>query len=173
MNRSTPGRWLLLWLLALAAPAQGKEFSVVGAWTLVSYVRQESGGASSKPWGEKPVGYLMYLPDGHMSAVLTAEGRASAGANDTEGQARRARRARLYTTVTAYAGTYTVEGDKVVHHVEVSWNHDWVGSDQPRWASIEGDRLIIRTQPLTSLTDGKEHVYVAEWKRAPAVKQAR
>jgi len=170
MTRSTHGRWLLLWLLALAAPTQGKELSVGGAWTLVSYVRQESGGSSSKPWGEKPVGYLMYLPDGHMSAMLTAEGRTPAGANDAEGQARRAR---LFANMTAYAGTYTVEGDRVVHHVEVSWIPDWVGTDQPRWATIEGDRLFIRTGSMRSVMDGKEYVYVLEWKRAPAVNKAR
>ena len=29
----------------------------------------------------------------------------------------------------AYAGKYTVEGNKVTHHVEASWRPDWIGPE--------------------------------------------
>jgi len=47
----------------------------------------------------------------------------------------------------AYSGRYTVEGDKVVHRVDVSWNEAWTGTDQVRFVKVEGDRLTITTAP--------------------------
>jgi hypothetical protein len=104
------------------------------------------------------VGYLMYLPDGHMSAVLTSEGRKSVPPSDEK------QVAQLFFNMTAYAGTYTVDDDRVVHHVEVAWLPSWVGSDQPRQANLEGDTLTIRTQPMR--IDGKDYIYILVWKRA-------
>ena len=62
-------------LLWCAVPAYGADLAILGAWKLVSYTRADAlTGETSRPWGENPSGYLMYLPDGHMSAVLTSEG---------------------------------------------------------------------------------------------------
>src|SRR5712671_1062976 len=49
--------------------------------------------------------------------------------------------------VNASSGRYTVEGEKVVHHVDVSWNESWTGTDQVRFFKLEGDRLTITTAP--------------------------
>ena len=46
----------------------------------------------------------------------------SAAANDE--------RVTLYDTMFAYAGTYSIETDKVVHHVDISWNETWTGTDK-------------------------------------------
>jgi hypothetical protein len=47
----------------------------------------------------------------------------------------------------AYSGRYTVEREKVVHHVDVSWNEAWTGADQVRFVKVVGDRLTITTAP--------------------------
>jgi Lipocalin-like domain len=36
----------------------------------------------------------------------------------------------LFDTMFAYSGAYTVESDRVVHHVDLSWNEAWSGTDQ-------------------------------------------
>ena len=41
-------------------------------------------------------------------------------ANPTDEQ-----RAKHHQTFIAYAGTYTVQADKVLHHVDISWNEAW------------------------------------------------
>jgi hypothetical protein len=170
MSASPRGPWLLLLaLLALPTPSMAAEPSVVGTWALVSYTQQAPGAAPVKIWGEKPTGYLTYLPDGHMFIVLGAEKRSPAGAG-AEGQARRAK---LLDGLTAYAGTYTVEGDKIVHRVEVAWLPEWEGTKQPRWFKLEGDRLSVRTQPIRDAEDGKEYVYTLEYRRAPAPQGTR
>jgi hypothetical protein len=55
----------------------------------------------------------------------------------------------------AYAGTYTVEGNKVVHHVLASWRPEWIGGDQTRYFEIKGKELTIKTAPITSMMTGR------------------
>jgi hypothetical protein len=151
-------------VVALAVPARAKEPAITGAWKLVSYAREEIGsGAVARPWGEKPQGYLLLLPSGHMSMVITSEGRTPVSHDDAQYEAKSAK---LMSSVTAYAGTYTLKGDTVVFHVEAAWQPDWVGTDQPRQIKIDQDVMSLRTQPMRSSTTGKDSVYVLTWKRA-------
>jgi hypothetical protein len=59
-------------------------------------------------------------------------------------------RVKLHQTMTAYAGTYSVEGEKVIHHVDISWNEAWTGTDQIRFYKLEGNTLTIKAAPNKS-----------------------
>jgi len=79
-----------------------------------------------------------------------------------------AERSRLHASMTSYAGTFTVEGEKVVHHVDISWNQAWTGTDLVRFFKLDGDRLTITTAPARSPIDGKEGRSVLVWKKVKA-----
>lgn len=148
-------------VLGIIAPVYGEDVSILGAWKLTEFAREDTAsGEIIRPWGEAPSGYLMYLPDGHMSAVLTAEGRKAAAPGDEK------QVAKLYSSMAAYAGTYSVHEDTVVHHVDVAWLPGWVGSDQPRQIKLDGQTLTIRTQPIRNTADGKDYVYILVFSRA-------
>ena len=54
-------------------------------------------------------------------------------------------RAEAFATFLAYAGTYKLEGSRVIHHVEASWLENSVGTEQVRSiVKLEGDHLILR-----------------------------
>ena len=74
-------------------------------------------------------------------------------------------KAKLFSTITAYAGTYTLEKDKVVHHVDISWNQAWTGTDQVRFYKLDGDTLTITTAPYKSYADGQEGISILVWKK--------
>jgi Lipocalin-like domain len=61
----------------------------------------------------------------------------------------------------AYEGTYTIDGDKVIHHVDISCTY--TGTDQVRFFKVEGDTLTIRTAPNKSPIDGREGVGILVW----------
>ena len=61
---------------------------------------------------------------------------------------------------------YTVDGGKVVHHVDISWNGARTGTDQVRFYKLEGDTLTIRTAPNKSPVDGREGVRILVWEKA-------
>jgi hypothetical protein len=50
----------------------------------------------------------------------------------------------LYDTMFSYAGTYSVETDKIIHHVDISWNESWTGTDQIRLFEASGNTLPCR-----------------------------
>ena len=49
---------------------------IVGVWKLVSFEREyQAGGEREYPMGKAPTGYILFLPEGRMTVVITGEGR--------------------------------------------------------------------------------------------------
>jgi hypothetical protein len=136
--------------------------SIVGTWRLVSVLEE---GAESKAvrnaFGDHPLGFLTYTADGHMTGIFTDPARTpAAGPKATDAEA-----AQLYRTMVAYAGRYTIEGDKITHHVEVSWNQAWTGTDQRRFIEIKEDHLTVKTPPFINPITGKQIISTLVWER--------
>ena len=121
--------------------------NVVGTWKLVSFSGVAANGESKHLMGDKPVGLLTYTSDGRMSVIITAENRKPLSVPDRIA-APIAERAEAFSTLIAYAGHFTVSGDRITHRVEVSAMPNQVGTDQVRTAKLEGGRLVLRTPPI-------------------------
>jgi hypothetical protein len=72
---------------------------------------------------------------------------------------------KLFTTIVSYAGTYTVDAEKVIHHVDISWNQIWTGTDQVRFYKLEGNLLTITSAPNRNPVDGREGRSILVWER--------
>ena len=70
-------------------------------------------------------------------------------------------------TYISYCGTYEIRQDTVIHHIELSFFPNWIGMDQKRMLSIDGDRLSLCTPPL--LVDGVEQTQHLIWERVKAI----
>lgn len=153
----------------MSGPANDKVRHVkerlIGTWTLVSAEREEiPSGAKTAFLGENPSGFLHYMPDGRMLALITRGGRkAPAGkvATATEAEA-------LIRSMIAYGGTYACDGDEVTHHCDISWNQSFTGSKQKRKVQFDGERLILSPPPSPDPTDGTMSVRRLTWKRVGA-----
>jgi len=73
-------------------------------------------------------------------------------------------RAALFDTMFAYAGTYSVEADTVIHHVDISWNESWTATDQVRFFKVSGNTLTLTTR-LTDPASGAEAHYAVVWEK--------
>jgi hypothetical protein len=155
-------------LLLSPTVALAGENPVLGTWKLKSFVREVTAtGEKFNQLGEHPNGYLSYSADGRMYAILTADNRIKPlEANPTAEQ-----RAKLHQTLQAYAGTYTVQADKVIHHVDISWNEAWNGTDQVRFFKLDGNTLTITAAPNKSPMDGREGHSVIVWEKVKAPTQ--
>jgi hypothetical protein len=135
---------------------------LLGTWTLVSAVREEiPSGAKIEMFGQNPHGFINYGPDGRMIALITRRDRKAAAngrPTPTEAEA-------LFRSMLSYAGTFTVEGDVVTHHVDISWNQSFTGGTQKRHFKLEGDRLILSTPQSHDPIDGKLSVRYMTWQR--------
>jgi hypothetical protein len=63
----------------------------------------------------------------------------------------------------SYCGKYEIQGDKVIHHIEVSFFPNWIGVDQERIFGFDGDRLSLSTPPL--LVGGAQQSAYLIWER--------
>ena len=115
-------------------------------------------------FGESPRGFINYSQDGRMIALITRSDRkrpAGDRATLVEAEA-------LFRSMLSYAGTYTIDGDVVTHHVDISWNQSITGGAQKRQFRLEGDRLILSTPQSHDPIDGKMSVRRMTWQRCPS-----
>ena len=130
----------------------------VGAWRLVSQEWRAPDGGLAHPWGASPVGYLLYTPDGYVSAAVMREDHVSAPAPDSGSEEVDA------LSHVSYCGPYEVRGDRVVHHVRVSSYRSWVGTAQERRYVLADNRLTLISPPRTVAR--VEYQPVLVWERA-------
>jgi hypothetical protein len=161
------GKWMVvLALCVLIVPLSGTPVpgdELVGTWKLVSVKDTTESGEMKDGYGRNPSGFLTYTADGRMMAILAHGDRKPLSVEDAVG-APAEERAKAFATFAAYAGTYTHEGNMVVHHVEISSVQNRVHTDLTRTiVALQGDRLILRTPPF--LRGGAKVTSELVWER--------
>jgi hypothetical protein len=169
-----------LWILAVSAfglafqssaMAQTKN-KLVGTWKLVSVTsKTDKGDVNKTAYGANPTGFITYTDEGRMSVIIAEDGRKPLSVNDRV-SAPAEERAKAFSTIQAYAGTYTFTGDKVVHHVEVASMPNYLNTDQVRAVKIGKDRITLATPPLSR--GGEMQTFELVWERVkPKAVKAR
>ena len=136
-----------------------------GTWRLVSAVTTVLGtGEKYHPLGKAPLGYITYGPEGRMQVIMVSDQRSkpdhAAIAEMTDQE-----RKDLLMTVVAYAGTYSFDGKTVTHHIDLSWNQVWSGTDQVRDVRLDGDRVTLTTKPGPFPLDGRMSTTSLIWEK--------
>src|SRR5262249_48340076 len=112
--------------------------------------------------GLNPHGYITYTRDRRVVVLVLKTDRPKPAAlvpTDKEKLA-------LYDSMFAYAGTYTVDAEKVVHHIDMSWNQSWTGTSQIRFFRLEGDRLTYVGAPARNPMNGRDCVHRVVFQRS-------
>lgn len=133
---------------------------LVGTWKLAGAVSTTtSGERNENPYRVNPSGLLTYSPAGRVMALISFGDRKplSIRAGTEE-------RAEAFETFLAYAGQYSVNGDKVIHHVEISSIQNYVNRDLIRTVRFDGDRMTLITPPTS--VSGKVQVLELTWQRS-------
>jgi hypothetical protein len=136
--------------------------ALIGTWKMVSWKREIiATGERIDALGPNPVGYINYGSDGHFYALVGQSRPATPSKfppSDDE-------KIKLFNSMLAYAGTYTVDHEKAVHHVDASWNQTWTGTDQVRFYSLDGDSLTISGAPAQDPHIGQEVIHRIAFER--------
>ena len=120
---------------------------LTGTWKLE---RWTSGALA--PFGDRPVGTLVYTTEGTMIAAFMRRGRAAVAPSPEALAAwRRApvsgdlerRFFEAALSFNAYAGRYTVDRDRVHHDVDVALYPEWIGQRLTRAFRTDGERLTL------------------------------
>jgi hypothetical protein len=134
--------------------------SLVGTWKLVSSKYTNDKGEVRDTNGPNPTGFLTYTADGRVSVVIANSDRKlySSPPSDAE-------RAEASRTFGAYAGTYTLTGDKVVHHIEISLDPRLVNTNMVRTVTVDGDRITLRGDQASQGRIYGGHSLEVAWER--------
>lgn len=110
-------------------------------WRLVDWRQEYDDGRVQYPMGENPQGLIAYR-DGRMYEIATSADRpnfVTGGQWDADD----AEKAMAYTTSMCYSGTYELQGDEVVHHVDMSVFPNFVGKSLRRTVSWDGETMTL------------------------------
>lgn len=134
---------------------------VLGSWRLTSWVtRDVATGERRDALGRNPCGSVIYTPERVTFLILKNDRTRPEQLPPSNEE-----KVTLFDTMFAYSGRYTVEPDRIIHHVDMSWNQAWNGTDQVRYYVVENDTLTISSAPGRSPFDGREVVHEVEFKR--------
>ena len=134
---------------------------ILGSWRMTSWVtRDVATGERQDALGQNPCGTVVYTPQ-RVTFLIVKNNRARPQRlppSDEE-------KIELFDTMFAYSGAYTVESDRVVHHVDLSWNEAWSGTDQVRLCKVDEQTLTYTSTPAKNPFDGREIVHEVTWER--------
>lgn len=71
--------------------------------------------------------------------------------------------AQAFASFNAYAGTYSLNGNTVTHHLEVASIPNRVGTDLLRTFTVNENRLTLKTAPVEQ--DGILQIFELLWER--------
>ena len=125
---------------------------LVGTWRMLTWRREfADAGERIDALGADPVGFISYGADGRVNAIVVKRDRPSpARLPPSEGE-----KLELFDSMLAYAGTYTLRDDHVVHHVDASWNQALTGTDLMRFYRLDGSTLEIWGAPAPDPYTGR------------------
>ena len=138
---------------------------LIGTWLLRRWQLTLDDGTVEEPFGQVPQGLVVYTVDGRMITTIGQRDRPAA-AKDLSTADDAARLAAIRTFI-AYSGPFAIEGDDVVHSVEMSLDPAWIGTQQRRHVELsdEGRTLTLSTDPL--LVVGRRGRHRLTWERVP------
>ena len=134
----------------------------LATWRMTSWTRKAvATGAVTDALGADPIGYIAYHADGRMMALVVNSHRPKLkGAMPTDDE-----KVALFDSMLAYSASYTLEDDRVIHHVDAAWNPAWGVTDLIRPYTLEGNTLVISGAPGNDPATGEEVIYRMEFRK--------
>lgn len=139
---------------------------LAGAYELRRFeIHYADGRVPTQPLGPKARGQLLYAPCGKMSAMLARADREPLAVTRREAyaEASEASKAAAFDSFLAYGGRWTLDGDRVTHHVEIASVPELVGASQIRKVALRGERLTLSYE--LEARSGVLRRYELEWRR--------
>ncbi len=144
-----------------AAAQEPPHPGVAGTWVLLSEIARK-GSATSEPLGPHPLGSMMLDRGGRFMLMIARPGLPRFAANRREAGTPEENRAVLEGSL-SFFGTYTVSGGVLMLRVEASTFPNWVGTEQKRYFTLNGDEMRWTNRAPAIAAEVAELV----WKRAP------
>lgn len=136
---------------------------LVGTWALVKVENKNADGSKTLPYGENPVGLLVFTDDGDYAIQILKAVRPKVAAGD-KNKATPAENAALVQGNNSHFGTYTINPDKhsIAFNVQHAFYPNWEGHVQVRSYTLENNVL---SYVVTHTTNGGAVTATVVWKK--------
>jgi len=120
---------------------------VIGVWRLVTVEDHQPDGSIIYPYGKEALGYLIYHPDGYMSASVMASERERLTRQVRPWELTPDEAASLLKTMgSMYSGRWELRDETtVIHHVDAALVPNMIGQQEVRTFELKGDMLYVWT----------------------------
>ncbi|MEM7726172.1 MAG: lipocalin-like domain-containing protein [Cyanobacteria bacterium P01_A01_bin.45] len=151
-------------------PSLPENNPLLGTWKLISITAIFSDGKVNKEaFGENPIGYITYTHESKMMVIFSRSdrtllpGNAPSPLTDFIHSIPVEERAIAFTTFNAYAGSYTIDGNTVTHHVEIASIPNRVGKSLTRTFSLNNNQVTLKTPQ--SKSDKHPKIFELVWEK--------
>jgi hypothetical protein len=120
---------------------------LIGIWKPISWTLTDQAGHQHYPFGVDVQGVLIYTPEGYMSVHLMKANRSTFQSIGTVFDVTLEQALDSYQSYVSYCGLYEMTADKILHHVTMHTNPNWIGTTQVRPFKMDGDLLHL-SHPL-------------------------
>lgn len=123
-----------------------------GTWSLVAVENTNADGSKTQPYGESPVGLLVFTNEGDYAIQILKSVRLKVAAND-KNKATNEENTSLVQGNNSHFGTYTVDMRRrtITFNVKHAFYPNWEGTAQVRSYTLEGNTL---SYIVTNTTNG-------------------
>lgn len=132
-----------------------QENPLLGTWKLIAASAIHADGSiTPEVYDADPMGYITYTADGHMLVMFAKRDRPVLSKNVRSPLNRDmdtvpiAELAAAFRSFSAYAGTYTINGTTVTHHLEIASLPNRVGTDLVRTFRVSENQVTLTTAPI-------------------------
>ena len=143
---------------------------LLGTWKLISITAIfPDGNIDREAFGANPIGYITYTIEGKMMVIFSKSQRSLLSGNSASPLTAAIHsvpieeRAEAFSTFNSYAGSYTLDGDKVIHHVEIASIPNRIGKSLTRTFVLNGNQVTLKTPP--SKSDDTPKIFELTWQR--------
>ncbi|MBF2017193.1 MAG: lipocalin-like domain-containing protein [Rivularia sp. T60_A2020_040] len=130
---------------------------LLGTWKLISITAIFPDGKIDKEaFGINPIGYITYTPEGKIMVIFSKSERPLLSGNSASPLTAAihsvpiAELSQAFSTFNSYAGSYTLDGNTVIHHVEIASIPNRVGKSLTRTFRLNENRITLTTPPSKS-----------------------
>ena len=120
---------------------------IVGTWTLVAADIHRAG-YRVQTFGPNPSGTLLFGSDGHYALVFLRRDLPTIASHDRTSETTDESQAVVQGSI-AHFGTYVVDGNSLVFHIEGGTFPNWTGADQRRKFTLVGNELTYTSPGST------------------------
>ncbi|MEQ1798976.1 MAG: lipocalin-like domain-containing protein [Lacibacter sp.] len=157
----------LLLLVSLHAqdnrPSKKVRKQFAGTWSLIAVENTNADGSKTLPYGESPVGLLVFTNEGDYAIQILKSVRPKVAAND-KNKATNDENAALVQGNNSHFGSYTVDLMKrtITFNVQTAFYPNWEGTVQVRSFTLEDNTL---SYIVTNTTNGGSITAKVVWKK--------